>query len=803
MIKNYLKTAWRAIIKDKTYTAIHIIGITLGITACLLISTVVFDELSYDKHWSRSADTYRLLSIRNDGGAYTQKIGTVFSSLAPTLKRNFPEVEDYSEIYPESIHLKIDKADPLPLKAVMLHADSAARQLLDIPLLSHEDLTPTGDIKKIVISERFGKTHFSGTDPLGKRIHDVPNYSEKANEYIIAGVMKDLPPNTHLRADVLLLHERNEQELTNGGRGTSYARHYILLREGTDPIAFERKINAWYREIPENDKGLQFTLQPMADIYLKTDFPAYQPAKGNIQHSYIFMGVAVLLLLIACINYINLSAARTSSRIKATGIRKILGASRRHIMTQSLAESLLTFSVAGLIAFVCYQFTLPSLQHFIGHPLAFSFGAGWAYFCTALLVFLLICLFSGLYPAWLVSGFRAVGNINQVLKGHRTNQRWLREVLVVLQFAISIGIVISMFVVQRQVDFLKTKDVGFDTEGLLSLNHVSWDNKANALKAELAQHPDILSSSFSNWLPTDGAGSMTRLIDDPRDPGKKTDLWYIAGEPDMAQTLGLRLKEGRFLTELRPGDAIDAADFEAEFNSLRPCLMTASTAHLLHINELDAPLHKVNIIPVGIIDDFNSESLHKATVPTVIVGQRNPTYGALLIRCRPSTEHSSMQYIESAWNTLYPDKLLDIQVVKDTLLKQYEAEAKLQHLFRLFSLLTMLLAALGVLGLIVHVTGLRTKEIGIRKVLGASVIRIVALLSTDFVKLVLLAVVIASPIAWWVMDNWLADFAYRTEITWWMFAGAGVAAITIALFTVGWQATRAATANPVESLRDE
>ncbi|MFC3196075.1 FtsX-like permease family protein [Parapedobacter deserti] len=798
-----LKIAFRALLKGKLYTAINILGLSVGLASCLLIGAVVFDELSYDSHWSHSKNLYRLLSVRPDGGDYGQKGGTVFATLAPTLKRYFPEVVDYSEIYPAPIHLKVDRTDPLPLKATMLHADSATMQLLDIRVFSHHDLTPTRDIKKIVISEQFSNTHFSGKNPLGKRIYDVPQYGEKPNEYVIAGVMKDLPPNTHLRADALLLHARTEQELTNGGRGTHYARHYILLRDGTDPTEFERKINAWYRGIPENDKGLQFGLQPMEDIYLKTDFPAYQLVKGNIRHSYIFMAVAAMLLLIACINYINLSTARASSRLKTTGVHKILGASRRQIMGQSLIESLLTFSAAGSIACLCYQLALPSLQHFIGHPLAFRFGAGWPYLSAAFLVFLLICLFSGLYPAWLVSGFRAVGSINQVLKGRSTNKKGLREALVVTQFALSVGILAALFVVQHQVDFLKSKDVGFDTEGLISINHVSWDNKASALKAEFAQHPDILSTSFSTWLPTDGTGYMTRLIDDPRDPGNKIDLWYIAGDPDMAQTLGLRLKEGRFLSESKPGDAIEATDLEAEFNSMRPCLMAASTAHLLGATQLNVPLHEARIIPVGIIDDFNSESLHNATVPTVIVGQRSPSYGALLIRTRPGTSQRVMESVAATWKNLYPDKLLDMQIVRETLAKQYKAEEKLQKIFGGFSLLTMLLAALGIFGLVVHATSLRVKEIGIRKVLGASISSIVRLLSADFVKLVLIAIVIASPVVWWAMNKWLEDFAYRISIQWWMFAAAGAVAVAVALATVSWQAIKAAVTNPVRSLRDE
>ncbi|SEL52463.1 FtsX-like permease family protein [Parapedobacter koreensis] len=800
---HHIKLVFRTMLKGRLYTLINILGLTLGITACLLIGTVVFDELSYDKHWSHSADTYRLLSIRRDGGDYTEKGGTVYAALAPTLKRIFPEVVDYSEIYPAPIHLKIDKADPSPLNAVMLYADTAVRHVLDINLIAQEDLIPAGDIKKVIVSEQFGKTHFADTNPLGKRFYDVPNYEEKANEYVIAGVMKDIPTNTHLRADMILLSERKEWDLNKDRAGRMYARHYILLRKGTDPQAFEQKINKWYQDFTEADKTMQFALQPMADIYLKTNFPAYQPVKGNIQHSYILSAVAILLLLIACINYINLSTARANSRIKETGVRKILGASRRHIMAQSLIESLLTFSIAGCIALLCYQLALPSLQRFIGHPLAFSFGEGWSYIACVSLVFLSVCLFSGLYPAWLVAGFSAVGNINQVLKGKGASQGGLRQGLVVLQFVLSIVILVAMLAVQQQVDFLKTKDVGFDTEGLLSINHVSWDNKSNALKAELAKNPDILSLSFSNWLPTDGAGTIVRTIEDPRDPSKKVEVWYIDGEPNMAETLGLRLQKGRFLDPSKPGDAIDAGNFEAEDNALRPCLMTASTAHLLGDDRLNQPFHEVNAIPVGIVEDFNSESLHKATVPTLIVGYRNPSYGSLLIRSRAGAERRVMRTIAGTWNDLYPEKLLDMQLVKETLAKQYEAEEKLQELFRLFSLLTMSLAALGVFGLIVHAISLRVKEIGIRKVLGATVASIVTLFAKDFVKLIGIAVIIASPIAWWAMNRWLEDFAYRIAMEWWMFAAAGLMALALTLATIGLQAIRAAMANPVESLRDE
>src|SRR5690606_9299491 len=328
------------------------------------------------------------------------------------------------------------------------------------------------------------------------------------------------------------------------------------------------------------------------------------------------------------------------------------------------------------------------------------------------------------------------------------------------------------------------------------------DNKANTLRAELSRNPAIQSLSFTNWLPTDGAGPMLNTVPDPNDPGKQIELWYIDGEPNMAQTLGLRLKEGRFLDPDNTGDAIQANDFDA-MDGIRPCLMTASTAHLLQVSGLNRPLQKAGIMPIGIIEDFNSESLHKQTVPTVIVGYRDPDYGALLIRTQQGMETAVMRDIATVWKELYPEKLVDIQVVKETLAEQYVAEEKLQALFRVFSLLTMLLATLGIFGLIVHTLGLRVKEIGIRKVLGATVDSIVGLLSKDFVRLVLLAAVIASPIACWAMNTWLADFAYRIDVEWWMFVVAGSASVGIALLTVSWLAIRAAIANPVDSLRDE
>lgn len=808
MIRNYIKIAIRALRKEKLYTLIHIIGITLSITACLLIGTVVIDELSYDKHWNRSADTYRLLTIHEDGGDFSRKSGNAYAGLAPTLKQNYAEVEEYSEMYPTTIHLKINKTDELPIKTTVLHADTAVYNFLDIKMIKQEDLNPVGDIPKIILSESFSKKHFGDKNPLGQRIYDMPRYSETSNTYLVTGIMKDIPSNTHLRTDILLLQDRKEEALSKDRRGSGmrYTRHYIMLRKGTDPRQFEQKINKWYRQFTDVDKQVQFSLQPMEDIYLKTDFPAYQFVQGNIRHSYMFSAVAILLLLIACINYVNLSTARASSRLKETGMQKILGASRSHIMIQSLCKSLLIFGVGGAIACLCYQLALPTLEYFIGHPLAFRFLAHWRYFAYAIGIFLLICLFSGLYPAWLVSGFRMTGSMQHILREGKNSRSWFRRTLVVLQFSISITVLVSMFVVQQQVNFLKTRDVGFDSEGLLSIDFVSWDNKANTLRSELLKKPAILSASFARWLPT-YSGQETILLRTPGESYDETELWYIEGEANLAQTLELRLKEGRFLDMDRIGDAVLSTDFDGRSainsSALRPALLTTSTARLLEIETLNEPFPAAGIIPVGIVEDFHAESLHKQTLPTVIIAYQEPSSGSLLLRTQPGEERAVMAYINDVWKALFPDKHFDLQIVSETLSEQYKAEEKLDQLFRIFSLLTMLLACMGILGLIVHALHLRVQEIGIRKVLGASVINITSMLSKDFVKLVVLAIIIASPIAWWLMNRWLEDFAYRIEIPWWVFVISGTTAILMALVTVGYQAIKAATANPVDSLRDE
>jgi putative ABC transport system permease protein len=358
-----------------------------------------------------------------------------------------------------------------------------------------------------------------------------------------------------------------------------------------------------------------------------------------------------------------------------------------------------------------------------------------------------------------------------------------------------------MIVVRQQVRYMQTADIGFDRKDLLSIGFVSWDGRGDAFKTELLRTPAVLRCSISSFVPSEGGGMMSHESDDPDHPGNKLKIMYISGDIDLAATLALKLQDGRLFDPQRSTDAWPM--YFTDTMKTQPSLITASTARMLHIRNLSALPSNVYTKPVGILADFHNESLREALGPTFIIAEKSPQYGGKLIRIRHGADAQVMTAIRRLWNTMYPGKLLETNWVDDMLAKQYEQESHLQQLLAFFSLLTMVLAALGVFGLIVHAAGQRVKEIGIRRVLGASVTSIVRLLSTDFARLVIVAVLISCPLAGWLMNKWLNDFAYRVHLSWWMFAAAGLAALSIAVVTVGVQAVRSALTNPVDSLRAE
>lgn len=810
MFKNYFKTDWRTITKNKMYSLINILGLTIGLCACMIVATVVINDLSYDRQWSKGNDLYRIISVNKMGDGLYDRFPSSFIGLGTKLKNDYPEVKAVSQLATSKQHLNLNGTDPNGVEVNILNADTAVWQMLDITALAGNPRKYIEGNTNVVISESFRKKFFPNENPIGKIIYDVPAYSQKPMPYLITGIIKDFPSNTVLRSDIIMLHTGRNEDLTRQQYGT-FSQNYILMRHGTDMTQFVKKINKWYADFIDVKDPFQFEFQPMKDIYLHSDFAENQQVKGDYKNIYILSGVALLLLIIACVNFINLSTARAIQRLRETGVRKILGAGRTQLIFQFLSESVFFFVIATMLATIIYQLSLHSVENYLGHHLAQTFVSKFYLLAFAFSIILLISLLTGIYPAWIMSGFKPAATLKgKLYTGSFSAQNFIRKSLVVLQFSISIAVLVVLIIVQQQVSFMKNKDIGFNKNNLLSIDFISWDGKGASFKNELLQQQGVVNASFTSWIPAEGAGFMSREIDDPNHPGNKINVWYINGDIDLTKTLGLHLKSGRFLSNTFSTDAV-SQDSLMKLNGKesdaakeqQSSLFTAYTAKILHVNTLNQTVKAVKTKPVGIVEDFNNESLKTVMQPTIIIAENSPEYGGMLIRIKPGLEKQVTASLNKLWRQFYPTKLLDMKWVDDMLADQYKAESKLQQLFTFFSGLSMFLAALGIFGLIVQSAGQRIKEIGIRKVLGASVTSIVRLFSIDFLKLIIIAIIIASPVAWWLMNKWLLDFAYRIHIKWWVFAIAGFIAIFIALITVSFQSIRAAVANPVKSLRTE
>ncbi|SFQ09913.1 FtsX-like permease family protein [Parafilimonas terrae] len=812
MFKNYLKTAWRTISHNKIYSAINILGLTIGLCACMLVATVMLDDLSYDKQWSRSNDLYRIISINKMGDGLYDRSSSSLTGLVTALKNNFPEVEAAAGIRNTDTRLKLDNSDANGIEVTALSADTTVWQMLDLHVLAGNPRQYiAGDNRNLIITESFRKKFFPNEDPVGKTVYSVPVYSDKSNPYIITGVIKNLPVNSVMRAEAIEIHKPSNDELYKKQYGT-FSENYILLKPGTNIKQFTAKVNKWYAGFVTVKKPYQHEFQPIQNVYLHSDFSGYQTIKGDYKNIYILSGVAILLLVIACVNFVNLSTARALQRLKETGVRKILGAQRKQLVFQFLMESFLYFLIATALATIIYQVSLPSLEHFIGHKLAQTFTASYHLFLYCYGGVLFVSIITGIYPALVLSAFNPAATIKgELLSNSRGSQNMVRKSLVVLQFSMSVIVLIALIVVQQQVSFLKNKDVGYDTHNLLSIGQVSWAGKGESFKNELLQNPNVEAASITSWLPTLGAGFMSSEIDDPNHAGNKLKVWYINGDVDLDKVMGLRLIKGRLLDKTYSADIFnpdslmsisDSATYANAANQ-QSSLITAYTAKVLQVKDLGMPIRQAHTTPVGIIKDFNNESLKEPIKPTIIIAGPSPNYGGMLIKVKPGQEKKVAVSVSKLWRQFYPNKLLEIKWVDDMLAAQYKTESRLQQLFSFFSGLSMFLAALGVLGLIIQATAQRKKEIGVRKVLGASVTSIVRLFSIDFVKLVLIAVLIASPVAWWLMNKWLLDFAYRIHISGWVFIIAGAIAVIIALLTISIQSIKAAMANPIKSLRTE
>jgi len=793
MLLNYLKVAFRQLWRHKVYSFINILGLTAGMTACFLIFLYVRFELSYDKMHSKGDRIYRLVcDTKTPSETLHESITS--APMAINIKRDFPEVEDAVRIDESSFLVR--RGDIKFQEEKSLYADSGFFTVFDFPLLKGDPKTALKEPMSIVLSETTARKFFGDEDPMGQTlILRGDNIPMK-----VTGIMKDMPWNIHFRADVVVsmttqtqhLNTRRDEQWGNFGMYS-----YLLLKEGADPGKLEAQFPQFLerrngKEMKESQMYFTLTLEPLKDVYLKS--PRNSPSKGNMSNVYIFSIIAAFILGIACINFVNLATARASERAREVGIRKVVGASRRKLIIQFIGESILVSYLAFLCAVVLATVLLPLFNQLAGKTISASITENASTILTLLLMASGIGLLSGIYPAFILSGFKPI----MVLKGRFSTSRlgvMLRQGLVVTQFTIAICLIAGTIVVYNQLQYMRNRDLGFNKEQTLVMDFF-YDRNVQSLKTEIEKIPGVNSASLSSSLPGATNNIAYTQIENRTGEMQTTNLDVYFIDHRFIDQYKLKVVAGRkFLTSLH-SDSTDAMIVNEEAVKI----FGYSSAEEIIGKRFSQWGREGRVI--GVIRNFNFQSLQQSIKPLTL---RIEPESYHFISMRVSTQRLSetIAAIENKWKAAIPNRPFTYFFIDESFDRQYRSEERFGNLFLIFTIIAILISCLGLFGLASYSTTRRVKEIGIRKVMGASVGSITGLLSKNFLKLVLISIIIGAPIAWLVMYRWLEDFAYRTEISWWVLPLTALVALTIALITVSFQAIKAAVANPVKSLRTE
>ncbi|MGC4035870.1 MAG: ABC transporter permease [Chitinophagaceae bacterium] len=793
MIKNYFKLAFRNLWKHRTFSFINIMGLTIGMTACFLIFLYISFELSYDSFNTKADRIYRVVSDIKTPTEVIPASGPSWA-VAPFAKEEFPEIEAF--VRTTGDNLLVRKGDVKFQEENPVWADSALFRIFDFKLLKGNPETALKEQLSIVLSETSAKKYFGKEDPMGQTLL----LTGDALPAKVTGIMKDIPENSLIKADMFLSMTTITQKFNqsiDSQWGNYGAQAYLLLKAGTNAKALEKKFPAFLQKYNGDEmKKLQMFptlfLEPLRDVYLKSTRNGSKT--GNIKNVYIFSVIAVFILVIACINFINLTTARSSERAKEVGIRKVAGAVKSQLMRQFLGDSVFLCLIAFVLTVGLSALLLPLFNNLAGktistgifsHPgnILLLFGAAVG-----------IGFLAGVYPALVLSSFKPVS----VLKGRfatGTKGILLRKGLVVAQFTVSIALIIGTIIASMQMSYMRNQDLGFYKDQMMIID-THGDPAKKAFRESLSGLPGVKSTALTGSVP--GGGN----------PGAYSEIENTKGDLQIAN-LDLYFVDFGYMDQFKMKMAAGRM-FSKEFgtDTTQAMVLNETAVKMFGYKKPEDALGKRfkqwgregKII--GVVKDFHFRSLQQAIKP---LSMRIEPDGCSLVSVNIAAGNakSTIAAIEGKWKTLIPARPFSYYFLDDFFDRQYRSEERFGKLFLNFSVLAILISCLGLLGLASYSTMQRTKEIGIRKVLGASVGSIVNLLSKDFLKLVFISFLIATPVAGIFMYKWLQDFAYRTTLSWWVFALAGLIAVFIALFTVSFQAIKAALTNPVKSLRTE
>ncbi|MEP6610477.1 MAG: ABC transporter permease [Mucilaginibacter sp.] len=801
MIRNYLKTAYRSLLKNKGFTLLNVLGLSVGLATCLLIVFYVVDELSYDRYNTKSDRIYRItLDAKLNGNA-----GVYATSEAPLLvaiKDNLPGIEnsvklvDASGLFISPQKFRVKKGNENIQEKNVIYTETSLFSVFTLPMIDGSPSTALNEPHSAVITESTARKYFNAVNVVGKTL----TFND-TSIYKITGVIKDVPSQSHFNYDFFLSFNTLPESKVQGW-GYSGLHNYLLLKPGTDVKKLEKQItdielkHAFSQATWGKDGNYFHTyLKPLRDIHLKDDAQYSLAQNGRMQYVYIFSVVAIFILLIACVNFMNLSTARSSNRAREVGVRKVLGSARKYLVAQFLTESILVTLVSTIIAVVLAMLFLPLFNQLADKHLAITPQSMSWLMPSLIVVVLVIGFLAGSYPAFFLSAFQPIdvlkGKISAGFKGG-----FLRSFLVVFQFSISIFLIVATLVIYNQLNYIHNKSLGFDRSQVLVIKNTNLlGNQAKVLKQELKQLPGIVNTTLTGFTPTGDDRTKTGLF-----PSKKIDIkqdmltefWPV--DEDYISTMDIKMVAGRNFSKEMATDTAAVIVNEAfikKYGFKDPINK--------NVYRFSYGLQEYHV--VGIMKDFHFESLKDAIGPLVL--SYTPDNGAISARIHTSDLTGLMAQIESKWKSVSPNQRFTYSFMDEQFDATYRSEQRIGTLFVSFTSLAITIACLGLFGLAAYAAEQRNKEIGVRKVLGATVSNIVGMLSMDFIKLVLISILIATPVAWYVMSKWLQDFAYRTNISWYLFAIAGGGAILIAFVTISFQSIKAALNNPVDSLRSE
>ena len=809
MIRNFFTVFFRNILRQKIYSFINISGLAIGLACSILITIFVLHELSYDRFFSKADDIQRLCVRMKMGERAEDQAWTAVPSGA-AFREEIPEILEF---------VRIEKWDDILFRYgenkfvenELMWADSSFFRVFDFHLIQGDPQTVLKEPNSIVLTQTMARKYFGDEAPVGKSIQI---FSDSVH-YTVTGVVEDAPENTHLEFNFLASYHSLDKS-----DDTFWLSHnlftYFLLEHGTDPALVEGKmlpimmkyvgpeveqflgidIETWESE--GNEYGM--FLQPLTDIHLNTEISHGLKPSRDKKYVYIFSLIALFILVIACINFMNLSTARSASRAREVGMRKVLGSTKNLLVNQFLWESIFLSFFAMIIALLLVELLIPAFNNLVNIELSTSYLETWYLVPGMVLLVVLVGLLAGSYPAFFLSSFKPVAVLSGEL-GRGMKSGWLRRILVVLQFGISIGIVICTLVVYQQTRYMLSRDPGYDRNGLLVIERIGAIglDHIQTFKQELARLPGVVSSTNSTMIMGWSNNENGYLIE-----GQPAENLHIIAtnwvDFDYAETYKLELVEGRFLSEEIASDSVNCVVNEAAIKAFG--LEDPLSISLMQPWETGEFIyHHV----VGVVKDFHYQSMHTRIDPYVFI-HKNENWGwggYLTVRLDQSTVRETISEIEKVWEEFSNDQPFDYYFLSDDLDRQYDAEARIGNLFLLFSILAIIIASLGLLGLSAFSAEQRTKEIGVRKVMGATVPVIIRLMSRETVILVLVAAILSSWVAWIYMTNWLQSFYYRIEISPVLILTAFLVALLIALITVSFQAISAALRNPAEALRYE